>query len=189
MTVKYRYYIGGDPGGTGAAAIFNSDGRLVEIIRFNTLSRREVLEAFVLFRKLSTGEILTAIEDVSSMPRDYKPQLFTFGKNEATLMCGFYLLSTKDPMPIYSKTWQREFRLGAPYPTTADRKRAHQKVAQELFPEIRVTLDTADALLIGLYLVRYHKGELTHGRIKGAERRGEGILWETLQSVPKLRKT
>lgn len=50
-----------------------------------------------------------------------------------------------------SRTWQKAFLNGEKFETKADRKRKLKEIAQEKFPNIKVTLKNCDALLILLY--------------------------------------
>ncbi len=92
---------------------------------------------------------------------------------------------------ITPQVWQREFNLGAKYPTPNARKNAHKLKAKELFPDIsdRITLDVCDALLIAEYGYRRTFGELTYGKNKSTPARvGTGIQWDRNKDLSKVRK-
>ncbi len=166
---------GVDPGASGA---------------FVRLSRRYGTFCIwsIRFAKFNWGEIADAIRDegndkglvaalehVHAFRKDDVKTANTFGKNTGRIEGILY--SHHIPFELVDpKEWQMEFNLGGRYKDQATRKRAHQEKARELFPDIAVTLDLADALLIALYKWRKTYGGLTHGKNK-VERKGAGIIW------------
>jgi hypothetical protein len=136
--------IGIDPGAKGAA-FFKSEGR-TELIKLMPL------EAFLAFLKdyKRWYDITVYLERVGAMPSDGKHNAFAFGKNTGSIVgiCAAYDLPIIEIAP---QVWQREFRLGSRFPDKKLRKHAHVSKAKKLFPKIKVTLETADAILIAEY--------------------------------------
>ena len=153
--------IGIDPGAQGAAVLMFSTlttDRCIEIIRFKTSSLREIAD------KLWEWSLITKkayLESVHSMPTDGRATAHQFGRNvgfvEGVLTANRFDINYIDP-----KTWQFALGLGgrggAFYETrqeaTAARKRRHREKAEGLFPQIKMTNDIVDALLIAEFGLR-----------------------------------
>jgi len=152
--------IGIDPGATGAMVLMTPDVH-------NWISRpREVGIDIVKFKGIQLGELVDYIrgwtemyticvymELVGAMPKDGKHNAFAFGNNVGRLQ-GILCANHLPLIEVAPQVWQRHFKLGAKFPSKKERKHAHLAKAQELFPEIKITLDTCDAILIGMYA--YH---------------------------------
>jgi hypothetical protein len=176
---KGKTVLGLDPGTTGAAVIINRDA--LHYRRFKTCTGwLSQLYAFLqLFPNLRAY-----MEDVHARRGDFGPQLAKFmretGKVDGILELAGVSVEYVDP-----KTWQFEFGLGGKYgKEDADRsevyrarKKAHVQRALQLFPDVPVTLDLADALLIAEYGRRKEHGELQYGRDGKEQRRGTGIRY------------
>ena len=83
-----------------------------------------------------------------------------------TLVCYSIPFDLIDP-----KRWQFEFNLGGKQSKHTDRRKeyaarktAHHMKAKELFPQLKITKDVADAMLIAEYQWRHMFGRLTRGR-------------------------
>jgi hypothetical protein len=97
------------------------------------------------------GESIDAyVEAVAALPKDGAHNAFTFGENTGIIK-GILIANGIEFIEVHSQKWQRHFGLGAKYPSKTARKNAQKAKAQELFPDIKVTLDIADALLITKY--------------------------------------
>jgi hypothetical protein len=142
--------IGIDPGASGAAVcLFGYLDPL--ILRFSKLTWEEVSQKIPNGNKPSYAYV----EMVSAMPKDGAHNAFTFGENTGIIKGILY--TWKIPIiEVHSQKWQKEFGLGAKFPSKTARKNAQKQKAQELFPDIKVTLDIADALLIAEYGRRQH---------------------------------
>ena len=55
---------------------------------------------------------------------------------------------------VTPQKWQREFGLILPKLSNTDKKNRHKAVAQQLFPDVKITHAIADALLIAEYCRR-----------------------------------
>ena len=140
-----RYAYGVDPGTQGSLAMISEDHETVHLYSFSKFSRPEMAQ---LIEQSGIGVVASClIEEVHSMPRDGVKGAFTFG-NAAGFIHGV-LLANHIPVDfIRPQAWQIKLGLGKKYPTPADRKRAHKTKAQELFPNVPITLENCDGLLI-----------------------------------------
>jgi|SRR5271154_793730 len=150
--------LGIDPGGTGAA-VFISPKRTIQVYRFSKLSWYEVAANIV--DDTQYFDIQVLIENVHTFGEKgaaSKHNDFEFGKNTGIITGIIYAANIPFEL-INPKTWQYAFSLGGKWAPLGSakakektaRKRAHQTKAQKLFPDLKVTLDTCDALLIAEY--------------------------------------
>lgn len=172
--------VGGDPGGHGAV-VYIDELRRVSWIYFT----KGCVAVHAFLEYLPTCPAL--MEGVHAIRGDFTPQLATFmtnkGKMIACLQIAGFVIDYID-----AKAWQLEYGLGGKHgppgctkaAEKAARKRAHKAKAQELFPELVVTLDLADALLIAEYQWRESNGVLTNGKDSSKiARQATGIQWGT----------
>ena len=146
--MKYEITIGVDPGANGGIAWITSDGKacvekmpdtlqdLWELIRDITNHPRSSLDG----RKYKAY-----IEQVSSSPQMGVVSAFSFGRGYGNLEMA--LTAAGIPFErVRPQVWQKA--LGC---MTKGDKNVTKKLASELFPSIKVTHATADALLIATY--------------------------------------
>ena len=106
------------------------------------------------------------IEHVHSFPTDSRPAAFSFGRNlghwEGILST--YELEWHTAAP---RTWQEHYDIPV-IKNKHERKNWLKDVAKSLFPNLRVTLHTSDALLIANYAkeLQYYKKKEKKGRKK-----------------------
>lgn len=142
--------IGVDPGANGALILLEEPDENPTIwwpreYSFKRNSWEEICKT--VFRTPITHAY---IEAVSAMPRDAARHAFTFGENTGIIK-GILYANGISFTEVFSQKWQRHFGLGAKFASKQERKNAHKQKAQELFPNIKVTLTIADALLIAKY--------------------------------------
>jgi hypothetical protein len=94
------------------------------------------------------ADIYAYLELVHAMPNDAKGTIFAFGRNFG--QCEFAMtLAFGDPELVAPQVWQRTFGITTiKFASKTEKKNYHKKLAQELFPELKVTHAIADALLI-----------------------------------------
>ena len=99
----------------------------------------------------SMFDIKAYIEHVHSMPRDGVKSAFSFGRSYGNLEA--FLVAAGIPFERVTPTvWQKEFGLiKKKGETKTQKKNRHKALAQELFPDIKLTHAIADALLIAEY--------------------------------------
>lgn len=116
-------------------------------------------------REIYSESFKVYVERVNERP--YEANQFQFGFN-CGVITGMLIAARCEIIPVEAEIWQQHFGVAGRLPNckhdqyrgcdtcsyTARKHRAQVK-AQELFPEFKVTLDMADAMLIALY--GYHK--------------------------------
>jgi len=141
-----KYYLGIDPGYSGAMAIVNEEGIATASIK---LSETETdLYDWLKYRIKEHGIRFAYLEKVHSMPRQGVSSSFKFGKSFGfcigliTAMCVSWDF-------VSPQKWQKE--LGC---LTKGDKNVTKKLAQRLWPDMKITHAIADALLIAEYTRR-----------------------------------
>lgn len=146
-----RYYIGVDPGLSGGVAVLTEDAT-VHILLKTPDSEAELWEIFDEILPVPAVPVL--LEKVHSRPGQSAVATFSFGQiygfTRACLTAAE--LQFEDVQP---KAWQKVFGLKKDKLEEYDEyKRRIRDLAQSLFPDVFVTLKTADALLIAEYCRR-----------------------------------
>ena len=157
--MKYFGVIGCDPGGTGAIARITNDHQ-VDLIH----THKELIKSAPSWVP-APSMYRVGMEAVGPQPHDTPVTAWGFGDNRGT-MFGILIAKGFTIELVDSNTWKAEFRLLSPGVDHSQKKRDAVVVAKELFPNARVILATADALLIAEYMWRKTFGELTHGQDK-----------------------
>lgn len=141
-------FIGIDPGKSGGIA-FAFDGNYDAIKMPATLA--DVFSELV----NATCDATALIEKVGPMPKQGVKSMFSFGENYGALQMVLTALGCPWDLVTPAK-WQKEFGLYGKKLEGTAKKNAHKAVAQRLFPTVKVTHATADALLIAEYCRRKH---------------------------------
>lgn len=153
-------YVGIDPGAKGGVAVIAKKSVLVWRMPDNDT------DLYDLFRIIAINKEMTGmLEKVHSMPGQGVSSVFTFGEGFGKLQMA--LCASQIPYELVTpQKWQKA--LGIPSRKTGGDKGAAKREhknnllqhAQRLFPKVKLTLATADALLIALYCKRFHEGTL-----------------------------
>lgn len=177
--------IGIDPGATGCAV---SIGRLRTVRECRFKSDWPRVSKWICY--LNSGLVLgydrvekTIIENVHAMPNDGAHQAFEFGKNTG-IVYGILIANEMEFDLVVPDTWRRAHDLaGRKYKGTksqqrSQRKRDNAEKAQIIFPDIKITQETADAYLIADYAWRlvYDPGSLVLAAKRNNLRQGAGII-------------
>ena len=120
------------------------DGDLAQAWAFKKLTERDISDLFECFKARGNVE-MAMIERAWSMPRQGVASSFKFGLNYGFLrgmLCAHRFRFTE----ITSHKWQRKLEC-----LTKGDKNISKRRAQQLFPELKITHATADALLIAEY--------------------------------------
>jgi hypothetical protein len=177
LSQSYRVaYMGLDPGTQGAIAVLFDDTRWVRLFLLRSTTLQDVWKFLSDFR-LDTGavKVYAVLEQVGGYMRRNEEKgtggvqpgssMFNFGANAGALEMGLVAMGLYEDS-TYRKVrpdyWQR--KLGVEPRRRGEPKNAHKnrlkEVAQELFPHVKVTLQTADALLLAEYCRRQQEGTL-----------------------------
>jgi hypothetical protein len=134
--------VGIDPGKTGAATFLSDNGEVVVTAEYDKLTPHEIVDVFHTY---SAAIKKVYIEYVASRPKQGVKSAFTFGAN-----FGFWrgiVTALKLPYETVTPgTWQRA--MGC---LSKGNKKITKAKAQQLFPTIKITSNTADSILIAEY--------------------------------------
>lgn len=153
---EVTYYIGIDPGITGAMVLINPAGvRLIPYKDATTISSLLPFTGFVL------------IEDVHAIRGDFGPQLMQFGRALGRIEGILEANGIEITARVAPQKWQLYFKLGGKWgepgcsraKENTARKNAHKRKAQELFPCEKITLQNCDAYLIAQYCYMHYAPE------------------------------
>lgn len=159
-------YIGIDPGVNGGIAWTLDDGqqRKTEAVKMPTTTtqsgkkRVSLKDLSALLAELASLSKLKscALEKVASRPGQGVASCFTFGRaygnTEAAVVCHGIPLER-----VLPRKWQQPLGLITSKEVTKTKKKnQHKAKAQELWPDLKITHATADALLICEWWRRYH---------------------------------
>jgi crossover junction endodeoxyribonuclease RuvC len=152
-----RYFLGIDPGKAGGVCSLGDTGDIL------TVSRMPDTESDIAdwFASWSQSNCFAVIEKVHSFPGQGVASSFTFGRGYGGLRMA--LICHGIPFEeVTPRVWQKA--LGITKRRDSETKGAFKNrlkgKAQELFPSEKVTLATADALLIAEYCRRKMEGIL-----------------------------
>ena len=153
MKSPFKKVIGIDPGKGGGVAILTD-----ETIQVHPCPR-EVKDMAILIgmclKDVAPYRVKVFLEKVWAFPTDGRAGSFTFGCNYGQWQ-GILSTHEIDPVFVTPKQWQSHFEIkkGLPKPI---RKKLLKQMAIDRCPETKkITLKTADALLIGIYGVEAH---------------------------------
>jgi crossover junction endodeoxyribonuclease RuvC len=138
-------FIGLDPGASGAIACFIEDD--IEVIKL-TETEHDVAEWLHLHA--GVGKSFALIEKVHAMPKQGVTSMFKFGQSYGFLrgLLRAYAIPFEEVTP---QKWQKA--MGC---LSKGDKNVTKSRAQALFPKLKITHATADALLIAEYCRRTH---------------------------------
>jgi Holliday junction resolvasome RuvABC endonuclease subunit len=153
VAVVTSYYLGIDPGASGAIALIGVD-ELPLVWELKGMTRSEIVDLLWDTRDglWDARGSTAAIERVSSMPGQGVASTFKFGVNYGGLLMALDAAGIPffNPTPT---TWKKAVDpyLIAPKEAKTEKKRRAREIAKRLFPTAKVTNATADALLLARY--------------------------------------
>ena len=147
--------IGIDPGASGAMAYL--DGKTVVVVRFNKMTEHDIANQFKLL-KASGREVIVMLESVHSFPGQGVVSTFKFGMGFGFLK-GCLAATTIPYRLVIPMRWQREIGIQkrGKTETKSAFKLRMKGFAQRLYPEMKITADMADAILIMHYALTKKK--------------------------------
>ena len=159
--VHEKIFVGIDPGKNGGAAIINEVTNHEPTITFRCpKTPMEMALSFMatIPEGVSFDNVMVLIEHVYAMPANGVVSMFSFGQNLGHwegLLGAFEL----KPKYVGPRTWMEHYDC-KPGMDKKDRKRYLRGIAEELFPNIKMTFNISDALLIANYNKEIYYKEL-----------------------------
>tara|TARA_Y100000310_G_scaffold243654_1_gene248189 strand:- start:22 stop:471 length:450 start_codon:yes stop_codon:yes gene_type:complete len=142
-----RIYIGIDPGKSGGIGIIYNETAYCKRCPATVL---EMSEEIKVCKELAPDiQKIAIIEQVHSMPKQGVKSVFTFGQGYGQwlgILAAYGIPYTQ----ISPQKWQKYY--GSQPKEKKDRKNHLKHLAQQRFPEVKITLATADAILLANYL-------------------------------------
>lgn len=150
----HTLYIAVDPGKKGAIAARFPDGT-IEVKNYTTTT--DMAQAIrqweaISFMEHSCGKTVATLESVHSSPQAGPKQSFSFGQNFGEWLGIFAALGIQLNL-AKPQEWQRMIP-GRSGKSGSDLKNVLKAHAQRQFPDLKVTLTNADALLILHYAIQ-----------------------------------
>lgn len=142
-----RIYIGIDPGKNGGIGFIYND---IAYCRKCPTTVSDMTEEIKVVMEMAPDiQKFAIIEDVHSMPGQGVRSVFTFGKGYGQWIGILSALS----IPYTQVSPQKWMKFYTPLPKDKkERKNKLKHLAQQRFPELNITLATADAMLLANYL-------------------------------------
>ncbi len=154
-----KVFIGIDPGRAGGLVSLDRNGKALQVVKMPE-TMGGILQ---FFQQYSNDDVVCYLEKVHTRPGDGAASMFKFGQGFGWLQMALLAAKVKT-IEVLPNTWMRG--LGIKSKKKDETKTAYKNrlkfVAEQLFPEQRVTLWNADALLIAHALyVADKKGEIS----------------------------
>ena len=154
-----KILIGIDPGASGAITALDENGKVIAL----TKMPQTMGELLSFLQQFTDNDTTCYLEKVHARPGDGAASMFKFGQGFGWLQMALLAAKVKT-IEVLPNTWMRG--LGIKSKKKDETKTAYKNrlkfVAEQLFPEQRVTLWNADALLIAHALyVADKKGEIS----------------------------
>ena len=140
--------IGIDPGKSGGVAIINETNIIAKNTPEEATGMADIIRVAQNSSYIENEKLKVVIENVHAFPTDGRSSAFKFGANFGTWLgiLGAYNLPYEKVTP---RKWMESY---APLPKIKkDRKKMLKQIAQDMFPDIRVTYKTSDAILIAVW--------------------------------------
>lgn len=153
-----KIFIGIDPGVSGAITALNENGKVVAL----TKMPQTMGELFSFLQQFADNDTTCYLEKVHARPGDGAASMFKFGQGFGWLQMALLAAKIKT-IEVLPNTWMRG--LGIKSKKKDETKTAYKNrlkfVAEQLFPDQKVTLWNSDALLIAhSVFVADKKGEV-----------------------------
>ena len=147
--------MGLDPGATGGAAILLQRGENKYVITRSTTGESDFLD---LLRSINAKEKIVVMEKVGGFIKGVEAPgsaMFKFGDGNGYMRGALDALGWRR-LPVHQSSWQAKLSLGKRGTRTKTQWKNHLKdAAARLYPGVKVTLATADALLLLEYGMRF----------------------------------
>tara|TARA_R100001594_G_scaffold87052_1_gene121446 strand:- start:8838 stop:9305 length:468 start_codon:yes stop_codon:yes gene_type:complete len=153
MKSPFKKCIGIDPGKGGGVAILTEDDIKIHNCP-KTVEDMATLIAMCL-SDVSASETRVFLEKVWAFPTDGRAGSFTFGENFGQWQ-GILASHELKPTLVTPKTWQTHFEIKKGLPKDKRKKILKQLAIDKCPQDRKITLKTADAVLISIYGLEAH---------------------------------
>ena len=153
MKSPFRKAIGIDPGKGGGIAVITS-----ETVQIHNCPKTVDSMAHLIgmcLNDVAAYRTRVFLERVWAFPTDGRAGSFTFGENYGQWQ-GILASHELEPMLVTPKTWQAHFEIKKGLPKNIRKKILKQMAIDKCPNAKKITLKTADALLIAIYGVEAH---------------------------------
>ena len=149
--MKNKIFVGVDPGMNGGITFITKDMDLEEAtaVRCPKTTHDMALALAVGIKDYAPSDVIFFIEHVWAFPRDGKVQAFRFGYNYG-LWKGIASANELTMYNVPPRTWMGSYGV-PPNMESRERKRWLKTEAEKLFPNIKITFNTSDSVLIAKY--------------------------------------
>ena len=150
--IHSKIFIGIDPGKNGGVAVINEIPDHETTISFkcpDTANKMAYALMATIPEDTSYDDVLVVVEHVHAMPKNGVVSMFSFGQNLGRWegILGAFELNVTYAGP---RTWMQHYDC-KPGMDKKERKRYLRGIAEDLFPNIKMTFNVSDALLIANY--------------------------------------
>ena len=150
--MQSNLYIGIDPGKNGGVALLSNEQDYYRALAFRCPDadnmHRVLLEHIENFC-IDFDNIYVAIEKVWAFPSDARSSAFKFGFNSGMWM-GIISAMQLPVIEIIPKEWMKFYDM--PKMDKKNRKKWLKDLSEKMYPNIKVTYNVSDAILIANYL-------------------------------------
>ena len=140
--------VGIDTGKRGGVAILSE--RKVKLINTpeEPIGMADIIGSVTNSAYIEHEDLFVYIENVHAFPTDTRSSAFKFGMNYG-MWWGILASYKITPVKVHPRNWMKEY---TPLPKEKlPRKRELKERGQRMYPDVKVTLRTSDALLIARY--------------------------------------
>jgi len=143
-------YMGIDPGSTGAISVIHENKQ--EVYRHSKGTLYDMWDFISAVKK--GGPCVAVLEKVHSMPGQGVASTFKFGQNYG--MVKAFLVAARIPFTeVTPQSWMKFYGMKkTKTESKTDWKRRLKERAQQLYPDMKITNDMADAILISHYCMK-----------------------------------
>lgn len=144
------WYGGIDPGKSGGVCILDKEGKIKFLFKCpdNEIEMANSLNNLLQSDNLFFADCFIIIEKVWAFKGQGVTSCFTFGKNFGTWL-GILAALKLPHMEVPPQKWMKHY--GNMPKDKKDRKNHIKRLVQQRYPNEKITLNTADAVLIALY--------------------------------------
>ena len=140
--------IGIDPGKGGGIGVLRGKNIKLMSTPIEPIGMADILHSAHNTAYVENEDIKVYIENVHAFPTDGRSSAFKFGMNYGIWLGILGSLKIK-PIKVHPRVWMKEYQPLSK--KKQERKNELKTLAQDLFPDVKVTLKTSDAALIAFW--------------------------------------